>query len=120
MRSTDVIARLGGDEFAILLPGANEQAAYAVATELREALAREADAPKGIRRITASIGVAPFRDVADLACEDVLIEADIAMYDAKEAGRDRAAVYNDARDRHRRLGAGRRRGSSSTPSRSFR
>src|SRR5205807_4081114 len=56
------------------------------------------------RRVTASIGVAPF--TADAASgEELLVHADIAMYDAKEAGRDRVQVYDAAEDRQERMQA---------------
>ena len=48
--------------------------------------------------MTASIGVALLRaHGAEPTAEELLVEADIAMYDAKEAGRDRVAVYDAAR-----------------------
>ncbi len=106
LRATDVIGRLGGDEFAVLLRGVDQHDAHRIAVELLELISNELDAPSGIRRVTASIGVAPYKDVDQLTAEDLFVEADIAMYDAKEAGRDRATVYDDAQDRHRRLGAG--------------
>ena len=46
------------------------------------------------RPITASIGIALFSETERLSAEDVLVNADLAMYDAKEAGRDRAATYS--------------------------
>ena len=49
------------------------------------------------RRITTSVGVAPFAG-GDVTGEEMLVNADLAMYEAKEAGRDRYAVY--ATDRH--------------------
>ena len=106
LRTTDVIGRLGGDEFAVLLRGVDEDHACRIATDLLAALGTEADAPSGVRRVTASIGIAPFSGVAQITAEDLFMEADIAMYDAKEAGRDRAILYDSAQDRHRRLGTG--------------
>jgi EAL domain-containing protein (putative c-di-GMP-specific phosphodiesterase class I) len=46
------------------------------------------------RTITASLGVAMIADEEGLAAEDVMVNADLAMYDAKEAGRDRVAAYS--------------------------
>ena len=51
--------------------------------------------PRAPRWVTASIGIAPF-GAAATSGEEVLVEADIAMYDAKEAGRDRFEVYDSA------------------------
>jgi diguanylate cyclase (GGDEF)-like protein/PAS domain S-box-containing protein len=107
LRETDVIARVGGDEFAVILTGIDEDQARHVATGLLEAIRTETrfELPRTLRRITASIGIAPFADVAGLTSEDLLVEADIAMYDAKEAGRDRLAVYSSAEEREGRMKA---------------
>jgi diguanylate cyclase (GGDEF)-like protein/PAS domain S-box-containing protein len=95
LRTTDVLARLGGDEFAVLLPRADLRTAQAVAKGLLEALrAERLEIPRTRdQTVTASIGVAMF-DAGDAPSgEDVLVCADLAMYDAKEAGRNRVAVY---------------------------
>jgi diguanylate cyclase (GGDEF)-like protein/PAS domain S-box-containing protein len=99
LRDSDVIARLGGDEFAVLLPAGGPEEAEAVAAKLVCAVREEATVvgSRRARRITTSVGVAPFSD-ARLTGEEMLINADLAMYEAKEAGRDRHAVY--ASDRH--------------------
>ena len=51
------------------------------------------------RNVTASIGISIFEPGSGLTSEELLVEADIAMYDAKEAGRGRANVYNGSEDR---------------------
>src|SRR5436190_5235908 len=96
LRESDVLARLGGDEFAVLLPKANLAAAKHVAGELLEALRAERIAVPGTsdRSITASIGVAMFERGDALSGEDVLVSADLAMYDAKEAGRNQLVVHS--------------------------
>jgi diguanylate cyclase (GGDEF)-like protein/PAS domain S-box-containing protein len=96
LRDSDVLARLGGDEFAILLPRGGAAEAARVAEEVLGAVrAQSVLTAAGRRRpITASIGIALFSDTERLSAEDVLVNADLAMYDAKEAGRDRAAVYS--------------------------
>ena len=101
LRETDVIARIGGDEFAVILPGVDEHGARLVASDLLDAVRRgiRVDLPRTLRQITASIGVAPFARVADLTSEKLLGAADIAMYDAKEGGRDGVAVYSSAEGR---------------------
>ena len=55
-------------------------------------------------RVTASIGIAPFGDSRQ-SSEALLVEADIAMYDAKEAGRDRLEVYDSANGRQGKMQA---------------
>ncbi|MEA2223530.1 MAG: hypothetical protein QOH83_1906, partial [Solirubrobacteraceae bacterium] len=97
LRTTDTVARLGGDEFAIILPHVDRPQALRVASDLLDSIRGEAivTTAKGSRRTTASIGIALFPESPDgLACEELLVEADIAMYDAKEGGRDQACVFD--------------------------
>jgi diguanylate cyclase (GGDEF)-like protein/PAS domain S-box-containing protein len=99
LRDSDVIARLGGDEFAILLPAGAIEEAEAVAAKLVRAVREEITVlgARRVRRVTTSAGVATFTD-GDVTGEEMLVNADLAMYEAKEAGRDRHATY--AADRH--------------------
>jgi diguanylate cyclase (GGDEF)-like protein/PAS domain S-box-containing protein len=96
LRDSDVLARLGGDEFAILLPRGGAAEAERVADAVLGAVRSQSVLTAAGRRrpITASIGIALFGDTERLSAEDVLVNADLAMYDAKEAGRDRAATYS--------------------------
>ncbi|BBH16594.1 hypothetical protein Back2_08810 [Nocardioides baekrokdamisoli] len=89
VRETDVVARLGGDEFAVLLPGDGRVEAELAADRILHAVRQEVTVLAGAhpRCITASIGIALF-DQHHLSAADVLIDADISMYDAKDAGRD--------------------------------
>ena len=82
-------ARLGGDEFAVLLPGAGEQAARDLALSLLHAVrSRETRVP-----VTASAGISVFDAGPTQDPGDALVAADIALYEAKEAGRDRVATF---------------------------
>ena len=95
LRDSDVLARLGGDELAVLLPAENEQETQAVAEALL-ALVRDESMPALIgehRRVTASIGIARFNDRERVTAEEMMVNADLAMYDAKENGRDQWASY---------------------------
>lgn len=95
LRATDIVGRLGGDEFGVLLPATDRDAAERLATELRAVIGERmrGAAPAGTR-VTASIGVATFAaDDDELAPEELLAHADLAMYAAKEAGRDRVRVH---------------------------
>ncbi len=96
LRDSDVLARLGGDEFAVLMPrGGVEEAQQVAASVLAAVRDQSVLTAAGRRRpITASIGIALFGESERLSAEDVLVNADLAMYDAKEAGRDRAATYS--------------------------
>ncbi|MCW2995548.1 MAG: hypothetical protein JWQ18_3043 [Conexibacter sp.] len=93
LRESDVIARLGGDEFGVILPEASASEAAAVAGKLLRAVERDGIVADSTRhaRVTASVGLAAFDGADGLSAEELLVEADIAMYDAKEAGRNQAA-----------------------------
>jgi diguanylate cyclase (GGDEF)-like protein/PAS domain S-box-containing protein len=89
VRGEDVLARLGGDEFAVLLLGTGEEDARARATELLHAVrSHDPGMP-----VTGSAGIAMFEPDGPAGAADLLVAADIALYRAKEAGRDRAAVF---------------------------
>ena len=95
LRETDILARLSGDEFVALLPNADRAGARQVARELLVAV-RAVRLPipgGGPRSVTASVGVAMIEGNVDLSSEDIMVNADLAMYAAKEAGRDRLAFY---------------------------
>jgi len=101
-RASDVVARLGGDEFAVLLSAVDVDAARTAAeqllTEVRASPATYGGKPF---RITASIGVAAFES-DDATAGEVLVNADLAMYAAKTAGRDRVVVYTASQARRAR------------------
>ena len=97
LREADIVARLGGDEFAVILPEADEQRAVTVAEDLLRTIRAGAKVagPYAAVGATASIGIALFSDEpSQVTGEELLAEADIAMYDAKESGRDRCCVYS--------------------------
>jgi diguanylate cyclase (GGDEF)-like protein/PAS domain S-box-containing protein len=94
LRSTDCLARLGGDEFGVLLPHTTRDDAVRVAENLLEVVRGVSLlTERGRRNTSASIGIAAFGELTERAsAEEVLVEADIAMYEAKENGRDRFAM----------------------------
>jgi diguanylate cyclase (GGDEF)-like protein/PAS domain S-box-containing protein len=93
LRDADTVARLGGDEFAILLPHTNPLQASMAASSVLEAIRSHSFNIGGSPvAITASIGVALFPDQAATAGE-LLSSADLAMYEAKEQGRNRVSVF---------------------------
>ncbi len=99
LRESDTLARLGGDEFAILTPTGDRAEAERLADSLLGVVRgeRAARGPGGRERpVTASIGVTPLEGAQSLSAEEALINADLAMYDAKEAGRDRSETYGGA------------------------
>ncbi len=91
-RPTDTLARLGGDEFTLLVEGATEQEAVIVAQRLLESLRTPFSVNDQEIQIHASIGVVLSEDGASVA-EDMIRDADVAMYAAKEAGRSRFEMF---------------------------
>ncbi len=97
LRESDALARLGGDEFAILLPDTGLREARLVAESLTRAI-REGTEKGSVASVTASIGVALFDGDPRLDVPTVIAEADLAMYAAKDDGRDRVRVFDLDRD----------------------
>jgi diguanylate cyclase (GGDEF)-like protein/PAS domain S-box-containing protein len=104
MRDSDTVARMGGDEFAVILPGlAGIDAAELVGTDLTSRLAEPFALRRGAGRISASIGVALYPRHAEDA-ETLVRYADMAMYAAKYAGKNRVTVWRPAFERRSRQG----------------
>ena len=105
-RQIDVLARLGGDEFAILLPQTGRQQAEEVARRMiEEVRAHTMAVGEQPIRVTTSIGVTLLGQ-QQLTAEEAMVEADIAMYQAKEAGRDRHAFYTPESGSQTKMQAG--------------
>jgi diguanylate cyclase (GGDEF)-like protein len=94
LRTSDVVARLGGDEFAVLLRDVPATRVLAIARDLGDAIraSRFVIETGQHVRLSVSIGITTFGSDDDLTPEELLVNADIAMYDAKETGRDRVSV----------------------------
>ena len=91
LRSGDTAARLGGDEFAVLVEDASEADATAIAARFLEVFSRPVRVEGREVVLTASLGIALTE--RDQTVEELLRNADLAMYDAKRRGRNRWAVF---------------------------
>src|SRR4051794_9513428 len=90
-RPSDLIAYLGGDEFAVVATGAGEPEAYLIAERARSELSGGTDPFTG-ETMTVSAGVAIFPKHGETP-NGLFRRADLAVYGAKQLGRDRTAIY---------------------------
>ena len=101
LREYDVAGRYGGEEFAILLPFTRTEEAVMVAERLRQAVENKKidlskvnhETPNKIINVTISLGIYEFK-ITDSA-DDLLKNADKALYEAKETGRNKVIVKFD-------------------------
>lgn len=90
MRPCDVLARYGGEEFIVLLPEITEEGAQVVAERLRSQVEKLTIAlPSSAIRITCSVGYACLVPGHELDADDMIRQADEALYQAKTSGRNR-------------------------------
>ena len=95
MRSRDLLARFGGDEFVALLPFADSNKAKAIAMRINEKISQYDFSSLVLQsRVTFSIGVATMAD-NKMSFDDLLHDADLAMYQAKDQGRNTVICYQN-------------------------
>jgi diguanylate cyclase (GGDEF)-like protein/PAS domain S-box-containing protein len=93
IRETDIIGRTGGEEFAILLPETELDSAFLLAERIRSSVESSAlKFNKAILPYSVSIGVA-VKAAEKMRIEELLSRADEALYQAKEAGRNRIRIH---------------------------
>lgn len=89
VRDTDLVGRYGGEEFLLVFPNTDATGAREVAERCRRTIA---EARVGTVSVTASIGIASQSTTGGRGVDDLIHAADAALYEAKEAGRDRVAL----------------------------
>ena len=95
VRDCDVVSRFGGDEFAVLCRGVGEEAAATeVARRILEAVTGPVVLGSSTISVSGSIGVV-VAGPTHAEAEDVLRDADVAMYQAKAAGKDCWALFDE-------------------------
>jgi diguanylate cyclase (GGDEF)-like protein/PAS domain S-box-containing protein len=94
-RKTDRVGRLGGEEFVVVLPETNDRGATIFAEKIRSSIA-EASVPFDHQHIgyTVSIGIATCNDRKAESADSILQKADLALYRAKNEGRNRVVSIN--------------------------
>jgi diguanylate cyclase (GGDEF)-like protein/PAS domain S-box-containing protein len=88
LHSAEALARLGGDEFAAILPDAGADEAMSAVRDMLAWFRDWRDGPP----VTASAGVALFDQGSGLSADEILVRADLALYDAKEEGRNQVSL----------------------------
>jgi diguanylate cyclase (GGDEF)-like protein len=99
IRETDLVARLGGDEFAVLQATLGDVASAGVlASKIHKALSAPYPLGGTEMRITVSIGISPYMSET-VGPDDMLAQADIALYRAKDEGRNQYCFHTADLDR---------------------
>lgn len=94
LRDTDVIGRIGGEEFAVILPETDMDHAVEVAERIRRSIENNPPVtPAGSLKITVSIGISSFEHAME-DLKTMLKESDTALYNAKNAGRNRIERFS--------------------------
>ena len=100
LRTTDLLARWGGEEFVVLLPATQPDDAHHLAERVREAVAALAhplvQGQPDATRVTVSVGVACAEPHQNMLLDELVQAADLALYDAKNAGRNRVSPAHPA------------------------
>ena len=94
LRPNDFLSRFGGDEFVILCAPAGAEKSSALAERVARAFASPFAVNGQKIRVTASLGVAVAPDHG-VTADELMRHADIALYEAKDRGRDRAVLFSD-------------------------
>ncbi len=96
LRPSDIIGRYGGEEFLFLLPSTNIESASIVADNIRQIIEKmKVPFNNGVIKLTVSIGVSSYFGFGDAELKDLIHNADIALYKAKNNGRNRVELYNE-------------------------
>lgn len=95
IRKCDSIYRYGGEEFIILMPDTSGEKAVAIIDRLRDKISSEQFQIGGsVLNVTISAGIRQVRDINE-AVDEIISDADKAMYYAKKCGRNRVVEYDD-------------------------
>ena len=97
LREVDLAARYGGEEFAIVMPQTSKANAAIVAKRIAAQIAFLEHSFQGETiMLTASMGIADIADLKVVDAENLVKAADVALYEAKRAGRNRIVLYDES------------------------
>lgn len=95
MRDVDLFARFGGEEFVVILPNTAIDGAFTIAERIRKEINEKAlKIADNEVCFSVSIGISEV-SIADQKVEDIIKRADLALYEAKESGRNRVCSHKD-------------------------
>ena len=93
-RSLDVVARIGGEEFVVMLPETDDKSAYIFAERFREKIFNSSvTAENKTIKYSVSVGISVLDASHDRDIKTILKRADIALYTAKESGRNTTIIH---------------------------
>ncbi len=94
IRSADVLCRYGGDEFGLLLPETDFAGAGITAERIRSIVAKtDVGKPQYSANVTLSIGISSLLEGGALGMDELVTQADVALYQSKRKGRNRICYY---------------------------
>ena len=93
-----IISRFGGEEFVLLFPNRDDLTAFRILEQLKENISRmEIKCEQELVKVTFSAGIASTDSFSNIESTELLRLADIALYQAKDAGRNQVKTYSDVR-----------------------
>ena len=94
IRSADVLCRYGGDEFGLLLPETNFKGASVTAERIRSIVEKtDVGKPQYSAKVTLSVGVSSLLEGGALGMDELVTQADVALYQSKRHGRNQVSYY---------------------------
>ena len=100
LREEDTVARIGGDEFVVILPHLQDiEASLPLFDRILAAAAEPVHCKAGVLQVSASLGVSYYPQVEEIEADQLLRQADQAMYQAKLAGKNTCHIFDLEHDR---------------------